>query len=669
MVEATLDDRQTSAPTVSIVVLGWRSAPLLVDCLRWIEQADRSVSVEVIVTLNEPTSDLLSKLAGLSLDIRIVSARVNRGFGGACNAAADVARGRFIAFLNDDTLVDRFWLRELVDTAEARPEIGAVGSLFLNMDGTFQEAGSFLWSDGSTSPATRCDSKLSHHYDWARRVDYCSAASLLVRKSTWDRVGGFDEDFYPAYCEDVDLCLKIQELGQEVWIQPLSKVRHIKSASTTSQYRVFLMSRNRDRLAQRWSHVLKQRVTPTGDSAGDEEVACWLSMGRPNRILVIDDRIPESSLGAGFGRMVDALRELAPSGAHFVSFFPSDVADGNRQELCRLGVRILHGDLEAHLRTSGTAYDLVVISRPHNYGRFARLVRECQPQAAVIYDAEALYFRRTEKLAQLAEDITTSELLHAEAKAMRHAEESYFADADHAVCISDAEAAFARNIEEAAQVHVIPAHLVGPAHTARPFDQRRDVIFVAGWLGGADSPNGDGLSWFIREVLPIIRAQTPWVRIRVTGANPPEEMLGFENPNVQFEGRVRDLSDLYDQSRVAIAPIRFGAGVKLKTIEALQYGVPTVATTVGAEGIDTVGTGALCITDDPRVFADRVATLVDDRLAWEAQRKEIADLHRVWVDGSTGTSWRAVVEEALRDRVVSSSTRTETDFVAQGSIR
>jgi hypothetical protein len=76
-VEATLDDRQTSAPTVSIVVLGWRSAPLLVACLRWIEQVDRSVSFEVIVTLNEPTSDLLSKLASSSLDIRIVSAHGN----------------------------------------------------------------------------------------------------------------------------------------------------------------------------------------------------------------------------------------------------------------------------------------------------------------------------------------------------------------------------------------------------------------------------------------------------------------------------------------------------------------------------------------------------------------------------------------------------------------
>ena len=77
----------------------------------------------------------------------------------------------------------------------------------------------------------------------------------------------------------------------------------------------------------------------------------------------------------------------------------------------------------------------------------------------------------------------------------------------------------------------------------------------------------------------------------------------------------------YSQARVAISPMRYGAGVKLKTIEALQFGVPIVATSVGSEGIETFGTGAMNVTDDPREFAEAVAALVDDRDRWEAQRR------------------------------------------------
>jgi glycosyltransferase involved in cell wall biosynthesis len=230
-------------------------------------------------------------------------------------------------------------------------------------------------------------------------------------------------------------------------------------------------------------------------------------------------------------------------------------------------------------------------------------------------------------------------------------EESYFADADHAVCISEEEAAIARSIDGVGEVHVIPAQLIGPQSTNRPFEERSDIIFVASWLAGLDSPNGDGFWWLVDGVLPLIKQRLPWARIRVTGARPPEEILRFEGPNIHFEGRVSDLSAFYNRSRVAISPIRYGAGVKIKTIEALQYGIPTVTTSVGAEGVDTYGTGALCIADDPGEFADWVASLADDPLVWIRQRRRIEALHAAWSEHPAGTSWQAVIERALDDTV------------------
>ena len=489
------------------------------------------------------------------------------------------------------------------------------------------------------------------------RVDYCSAASLLVRKSIWDRLGGFDEVYYPAYFEDVDLCLRIQEIGHQVWLQPLSKVRHIQSASVDETYKVFLTLRNRKQIVKRWSHLLERRLERAGTDDEIEEASTWVGMGRPHRILVIDDRIPASWLGSGFGRMVDALSELTASGDHFVSFFPATTGEGSRGELCRIGVRILEGDLEDHLRRPHIEYDVVIISRPYNYERFGEMVRKHQPQAAVVYDAEALYFRRTEREALLSDDPLVNERLRAEARSMQESERRYFSDADHAVCISEVEAAFARRLDGAPPVHIIEARLHDPQWTDRSFVQRRDVIFVAGWLAGAGSPNGDGLTWFVQKVLPLIRARIPWVRLRVTGQDPPLEVLRYASPTVVFEGRVGDLATFYDEARVAIAPVRFGAGVKLKTIEALQYGVPTVATVVGAEGIDLHQTGALTVTDDAAEFALSVATLLDDEQSWENHRKRIGALHEVWAEQPAGTSWSAVVERALADKVGSRSIR------------
>ena len=349
-------------PIVTIVIVGWRTAPYLPECLQSIGSIDRTIDFEIVIALNEPSAGLPAAMSGDGFSTRVISCPGNRGFGGAANAAAAASEGKYLVFLSQGAQVDRHWLRELIETAERGPEIGAVGSLILGADGRCREAGSFVWSDGSSSPASGNGAEFPHRYDWVRRVDTCSATSLLVKRSTWDEVGGFDESYFPAYGEDVDLCLGIGAIGQQVWFQPLSIVHHVGPTCTSAPYRKFLRGRGREMLSVRWPQVLKQRVHRSDDQVGDEETANWLAMGHPRRILVVDDRIPESSLGAGFGRMVDALSELTSSGEYFVSLFPTQVPEGDRAAMSRRGVRVLHGDLEAHLRHPVTAYDLVMIS-------------------------------------------------------------------------------------------------------------------------------------------------------------------------------------------------------------------------------------------------------------------------------------------------------------------
>ena len=196
-------------PVVSIVTVGFGRAPHLLSCLASVAMGVRSIPYEVIVVLNGTSESVSTELARRVDGVKVAASRVNRGFAGACNIGVSMASGEFVALLNDDTIVEPGWLESLVDSLRRRPQVGAVGSRLLHSDGSLQEAGQVIWNDGSTACVGRDLPEENHAYEWARRVDYCSGSSLLIRRSTWERVGGLDESFFPAYCEDVDLCLRI----------------------------------------------------------------------------------------------------------------------------------------------------------------------------------------------------------------------------------------------------------------------------------------------------------------------------------------------------------------------------------------------------------------------------------------------------------------------------
>ena len=109
------------------------------------------------------------------------------------------------------------------------------------------------------------------------------------------------------------------------------------------------------------------------------------------RLLIIDDWLPQPSLGSGFARILDLVRAVADD--HAISFWCSSGFDRPSDTLRDLGVFVVPGSLDAHLSTPDVLYDAVLISRPHNFARYAELVRKRQGQAAIIYDSEAVYHR------------------------------------------------------------------------------------------------------------------------------------------------------------------------------------------------------------------------------------------------------------------------------------
>jgi GT2 family glycosyltransferase len=204
---------RTERPRASIITIAWKQLDPLIACLRSIDETCRGLDYEVIVVSNDAPHSITDALRSRTSGVRLVERQANLGFGGACNLGASVARAEYLVFLNDDALVAPGWLESLLTTAHASPKVGAVGSLILFPDGTVQEAGSIIWADGSTMPIGRHLPGGSLDWHFVRKVDYVSACSLLVSRRAWDTVGGFDDEYYPAYYEDVDLCLALSESG------------------------------------------------------------------------------------------------------------------------------------------------------------------------------------------------------------------------------------------------------------------------------------------------------------------------------------------------------------------------------------------------------------------------------------------------------------------------
>jgi O-antigen biosynthesis protein len=636
------------APRVSIVIATLGN-DRLERCLESIRaDVGTRLASEIVVVANAPLRpERLARLTAHPLPpVRVISTGVNLGFGAASNLGARSSRGEYLIFVNDDVEVLPGWLDALVQTADSHPHAGAVGSLMLFPDGTIQDAGAIVWSDGSTLGVDRGTTPGSSRYNFLRPVDYCSACSLLVRRHLWDAVGGFDDRYFPGYYEDVDLCFSLARLGYTTLFQPRSRAVHHESCSSTSVRKEFLVLRHRELFKHKWAAELAHSDAPAPcDPRAIARAVDRRGRRRASRLLLIDDRPPQRASGSGFSVLLDAIDEIGGDG-YAISVAVSDRLDGDLDRLGDMGVHVSRQAPDAVLQDRTHLYDAVVISRPHNFARYASAVRTWQPQARLIYLAESLFYRRICRELELVSDPAQQARRWREMLDMREVERAIARRADRIVCVSAEERDVLQAVEGSCPIDVIRPVARGIAPTDTSFSERSDLLFTPAWLAGDASPNVDALRWFAAAVLPRLTEAQPAIRLRVTGADPPPAARAVAHPAVDFVGFVPNLADAYAAARVVVVPMRFGAGIKIKYLETLQHAVPVVATSVGAEGLAMADKRGVIVADDPETFAGHVLRLYGDEQAWNAQRRQICRvLHRWQTD--PGRTWRQTLAASI----------------------
>jgi radical SAM superfamily enzyme YgiQ (UPF0313 family)/GT2 family glycosyltransferase/MoaA/NifB/PqqE/SkfB family radical SAM enzyme/glycosyltransferase involved in cell wall biosynthesis len=592
------------SPDVSIIIPLYKHYEDTMACLRSISQnSGAGYTYEIIAPddgIDEPIAHLLPMANGLHASLN----ERNLGFVWNCKTAARQAKGRYLLFLNSDTLVGPDWLAPLVRIADSDDKIGIVGAKLLNPDGTIQDAGWSVLANGWGVPIGRNGDASEERYNYVREVDCVVGACLLTRRSLYEEVGGFDPIYAPAFYEEFDYAFTLRSRGYKVMYQPASQVVHMGSASYGVEMRDRLSAINHDKFARKWDLALQSQP-----ASCEDEFLVRESVGHRPIILCIDDKLPEYDRHAG-GLTIDQYLTLLLRMGWRVVFAPFDgePREPYAQRLRQKGIELVTArtGLADWLDKHGRHLSVVWTARPEATYSLLPLLRD-KTQARILYYTHDLHYLREQRRYEIERDPS----ILVTAATVRNWEFSIFSSVDRIMSPSEEEAQIIRQEISGADVVCIPPYLYPPGSgnlkTPDDFKPLQDIVFVGGF---PHLPNVDAALWLVNEIMPLVWAEEPEARLLLIGNAPPPQIETLRGPHVVVTGMVPDLAPYFENARLSVSPLRYGAGVKGKIVTAMQSGVPIVTTSLGAEGIGLTDDHHALIADDGRALSDRITRLL-----------------------------------------------------------
>jgi len=608
-------------PEISVVLILYNRAELTLTCLQSL-LLDNLDNIEIVVVDNnstDKTSDILKTVQ----NITYVRNTENLGFVKAVNQGAQIAQGEYLLLLNNDTIVVPGAMRRLLNVLKFNENAGAVGGRIINLNGKLQEAGNYIFSDGGCNGYGRGSSPYDPEYMFMREVDYCSGAFLMTSAKLFSDMGGFDEEYSPAYYEETDYCVRLRKSGKSVIYVPDAPILHYEFASSGSMDKALeLQIRNREKFFRKHSDFLSSK--PEGVTH-NRYVSRFARHDKPS-VIYLDDRVPHKYFGSGFPRSNSILSAMADLGCLVtlcpIRFpFEEQSWDAVYSDIDRR-IEVLRGcgveDLKNVLIERKGSYDILFVSRPHNMELVNELYEAgvIDQQAKLIYDAEALFSLRDISFKELQ----GKSLSLNRKKQMVNNELAIAKYADRIVTVSPPESKVYQD-HGFRDVHIL-AHKAVVRATPESLKNRKDILFVGG-IHACESPNADSLIWFIENIFPKIRKFFPDVKLNIAGICDCEKLYEQKNSDIIFHGRVDDLWSLYSTARVFIAPTRYAAGIPMKVHHAASYGLPVVTTTLILDQLGWINRQDILASkiDNPEGFAEMCIEIYQNDLLWKKIRE------------------------------------------------
>lgn len=599
-------------PTVSVVIPCHGNLGSVLRCLRSIKEFPPKASIEIIVAEDGSGDHDIWRLAQIP-GLRLLVHPQRLGAIDSVNFACRSARGRYVQLLGSDTEVGEGWLDSKLAIVDRLSDCGLVGSKLVDKESRLLEAGGIVWRDGTSESFGRFADPSLPAFNYRKEVDYCSAVSVLAPKSLWDELGGFDARYASARYADIDLAFRVRAAGKKVVYQPASVVISHGDTPPACPGAEVLMASDQNVFFARWSSVLHAEHLSPGESlVGARDRSATRKI-----VLVIDHYVPQPDVDAGSRTIWCMLRVLQSMGFN-TKFCPTSLWRDPvyTSRIQQEGIEVFYGDdhdVADWVRECGDRLAYVLLSRPDVAKECIELVRQ-NSRAKVLYYGHDLHFQRA-----LGEyEHTRDERLLRESEKFRAIEESIWRAVDVVYYPSPSETNTVRSLVPEVLARTIAPYFFDDEEVWAGLAPRRrhELMFVAGF---GHAPNVDAAVWLVKEIFLRVKTHIPDAKLLLIGSKPTDEVKALAGASVQVTGYVSDetLIEYYRNVGVAVAPMRFGAGVKGKVVEALHHGLPLVTTSVGVQGLEGLDE-VIPVSDDARVIADAIIRLMQDDDYWKS---------------------------------------------------
>ena len=616
-------------PEVSIIIPMYNEVAYTFNCVCSIYYNNDYKDYEIIIADDNSTENY-DILKGNFENLTIIKNETNLGFLKNCNNAASISKGRYIVFLNNDTQVQKNWLAELVQVFKNFKNVGLVGSKLVYPDGKLQEAGGIIWRDGSGWNYGNMDNPRKPAYNYLKETDYISGASIMISAELWKKTAGFDERYTPAYFEDSDMCFQVRDKGYKVIYQPFSVVVHFEGVTHgtdvrkgVKQYQVI----NQEKFNDKW-HAELMLKSKNGENVFTERDRTGLG----KHVLVIDHYLPQIDKDAGsrtIGNFIDVMLELGYS----VKFLGENqfVSKSYNKVFQEKGVEVLYGDgfnfyeeeWRDYLKMNLHNFDAILLSRSSVCMPILAYLKEINYKGNIIYYGHDLGYLRLEKEGIEKGDAS----LVKQSKRIKKEEDYMYSNATNSLAISMEEIAYLRK-HFTKPVHYVAPYFFDIVKDVTPYEGREGILFVGGFN---HPPNKEAMVWFLEEIYEPLYKQN--IKLTIVGSLMPQFIYKYKERfgslNILSDISIEELNLLYAKVKIAIVPLKYGAGVKGKVIEAMAKGVPVVGTDIAFEGMPKDEGFMYKGVNTPHEMANKIIEVYNDKKIWETLsefgRKYVSD--------------------------------------------
>jgi putative sugar O-methyltransferase len=640
-------------PVVSIVVVvcdGLASTLALIDSLT---RAKGDLPVELIV-VDRGSSDITRRVIANIPGIVLLAVPRATTFAEAANPAVARASAPAILFVEQETLLTESSLPALLRGLAQRG--GMVGPQVRYGDGRLKAAGGMMGADIGPFWLGRLANPNEPRFFYARPVCFCPGG-FVIAKATLAACGGFGPEFRTLEGAGMELALRMTQREVPITYWPLANIVNYSENGQPGQ-----LDHTQSPAWREDRQLIHARLTQAAAALEERQGGTGLAPdeGKRSRLLFVDADSPTPDQNSTAIYVINLFKLLMDYGFQ-ITFVPESnfIHRGKYTDhLNELGIETIYYPyfytVQEVLERAETPFDLVILSRAYIAEKYTDLVRRLSPRSRIVFNTIDLHHLREARAAQLSG--IPAQI--AAAEQWRRVEFEAIGKADATILISSYERDLVAKELPEAKLHVIPSIFDVPARLDVPgFSERRDIMFVGTYQ---HPPNVDAAVFFARDIWPLVRAELPDAKFLVVGSAVTPQVLALAGGGVEVVGFVEDLDALMAQCRLAVAPLRYGAGIKGKLGSSCLVGLPAVATSIAVEGMPLVAGRDVLVADDAETFARMVVDLYRDQAAWEAMSQAGFDFVRRYlsIESAVGRVRRLLLDVGVQPSA------TEHDLIA-----